>query len=44
MSVLVLRRAFERGKAEGGALLRVVIEFLKRAEDDPTIRFDDWIG
>ncbi|HSK76553.1 MAG TPA: hypothetical protein VLQ45_08855 [Thermoanaerobaculia bacterium] len=43
VSVLVLRRAFEMGTAQGGALLRTVIEFLKRAESDPTVKLDDWI-
>lgn len=43
MSVLMLRRAFEMGTAQGGALLRTVIEFLKRAESDPTIKLEDWI-
>ena len=43
MSVLMLRRAFEMGTAQGGALLRTVIEFLKRAEDDPTVKLEDWL-
>lgn len=43
MSVLMLRRAFEMGTAQGGALLRTVIEFLKRAEEDPTVKLEDWL-
>jgi tetratricopeptide (TPR) repeat protein len=41
-SILVLQRAFEMGVAQG-ALLRTVINFLKKAESDPSLRFEDWI-
>jgi hypothetical protein len=43
VSVLLLQRSLELGIEEMGSLLRTVIEFLKRAEMDADLRFEDWL-
>lgn len=43
VSVLVLRRSLKMGLAETGALLRTVIDFLKKAENDSSLRFLDYL-
>lgn len=43
VSVLVLQRSLKMGLAETGALLRTVIDFLKKAENDSSLRFLDFL-
>lgn len=44
VSVLVLQRSLEMRLEKTGALLRTVIDFLKKAENDSSLRFLDVLG
>lgn len=43
VSILVLQRSLELGLVERGSLLRTVIQFLKKVENDSSLRFLDFL-